>query len=53
MVGAGTFRTEESLDGKPKFRFCVVFRALNSVTKFDPYPLPMFEEATPKLHGSK
>jgi hypothetical protein len=36
---------KKSPDGKPKFRFCV-FRALNSVTKFDPYPLPRFEENT-------
>ena len=40
-------------DGKPRYRFCVDFRALNSVTRFDPYPLPLIEEATSALHGSK
>jgi len=40
-------------DGKPKIRVCVDFRALNSVTKFDTYPLPVFEETTSNLHGSK
>ena len=44
---------KKSLDGKPKYRFCVDFRALNAVTKFDPYPLPTFEETTSTLHGSK
>ena len=44
---------KRSLDGKPKFRFCVDFRGLNSVTKFDPYPLPNFTDATATLHGSK
>ena len=44
---------KKSLDGKPKFRFCVDFRALNSVTKFDTYPLPIFEETTSTLFGSK
>ena len=33
--------------------FCVDFRALNSVTKFDPYPLPVFEETVSSLFGSK
>jgi len=32
-------------DGKQKFKFCVDFRALYSVTKFDSYPLPVFKEA--------
>ena len=27
-------------------------RALNAVTKFDPYPLPRFEQTTSVLHGS-
>ena len=44
---------KKSQDGKPKFRFCVDFRALNSVTQFDPYPLPVFEETTSTLYGSK
>jgi len=33
---------KENQDGKLKFRFCVDFRALNLVTQFDPYPLPVF-----------
>jgi len=44
---------KKSLDGKPKFRFCVDFRALNSVTKFDSYPLPVIDETTSTLYGSK
>jgi hypothetical protein len=31
----------------------VDFRDLNSVTKFDSYPLPVFEETTYALYGSK
>jgi hypothetical protein len=41
------------MEGKPKYRFCVDFRALNAVTKFDSYPLPRFEETTSTLVGSK
>ena len=44
---------KRSPDGNLKFRFCVDFRALNSVTKFDPYPLPVFEETVSSLFGSK
>ena len=38
---------------KTKFRFCFDFRNLYSVTKFDIYPLPVFEEKTSNLHDSK
>jgi hypothetical protein len=31
---------KKSPDGTTKYRFCVDFRALNSVTQFDTYPLP-------------
>jgi hypothetical protein len=44
---------KKSPDGKPKFRFCVDFRALKSVTKFDAYPLPVFEDTISTLFGSK
>ena len=44
---------EETTDGKPKYRFSVDFRALNAATKFDPYPLPVYEESTSTLFGSK
>jgi hypothetical protein len=44
---------KKSLDGTPKFRFCVDFRALNAVTKFDAYPLPTFDETTSTLLGSR
>ena len=44
---------KKSQDGKPKYRFCVDFRALNAVTQFDVYPLPMFDEKVSTLHGSK
>ena len=40
-------------DGTPKYRFCVDFGALNSVTKFDTYSISMFEEATSSLYGSR
>jgi hypothetical protein len=42
---------KKSLDGKPEFRFRVDFRALNSVTKFDFYPLPVIEETISTLYG--
>ena len=44
---------KKSEDGKPIFWFCVDFRALNAVTKFDSYPLPRFDEITSTLCGSK
>jgi hypothetical protein len=44
---------KRSLDGRPKYRFCVDFRALNKVTQFDAYQLPVFDETISNLHGSK
>ena len=44
---------KKSADGIPKYRFCVDFRALNSVTKFDTYSIPVFQDATVSLHGSR
>jgi hypothetical protein len=43
---------KRSLDGRPKYRFCVDFRALNKVTQFDAYQLPVFDETMSTLHGS-
>jgi hypothetical protein len=44
---------KKSQDGKPKYQFCVDFRALNAVTQFDVYPLHLFDETVSTLHGSK
>jgi hypothetical protein len=44
---------KKSSDSRPKYRFCVNFRALNAVTKSDIYPLPRFKETTSTLPGSK
>jgi len=46
-------RSKKRMDGKPKFRFCVDLRALNAVTKFDPYTLHRLEDSTTSLSGSK
>jgi hypothetical protein len=45
--------SKENLDGKPKYRFCVDFRALNAVTRFNLYPLPAMDEAASTLFGSR
>jgi len=44
---------KKSTDARPKYRFCVDFRALNNITQFDNYPLPLFEETVSTLHGSR
>jgi len=44
---------KRSLDQRPKYRFCVDFRALNAVSQFDTYSLPLIEHAASALHGSK
>lgn len=44
---------KRSLDGKPKFRFCTDFRALNAVTKKDSYPLPLISDTLDMLGNAK
>jgi hypothetical protein len=44
---------KKSAQGQPKYRFCVDYRLLNKVTKFDSYPLPKFEETTSTLAGCR
>jgi hypothetical protein len=44
---------KKSLVAKPKYRFCVDFRALNAVAKFGSYPLPHVEESIASLFGDK
>ena len=44
---------KKTTDGKPKFMFCVDFSALKAATKFDPNPLPVFEETISGLIVSK
>jgi hypothetical protein len=39
--------------GIPKYRFCVDFRALKAVTKYNSYTLPQSEETTSNLSGSR
>ena len=40
-------------DGKPKFRMCIDYRALNKITIKDCFPLPHPEDLMAKLHGMK
>jgi hypothetical protein len=40
-------------DGKPKYRFCVDFRALNAISQYECYPLPIFDDTLANLHGCK
>jgi len=48
------FRNElSSLAEVSLYRFCVDFRALSAAAKFDPYLLPVFEEITSTLFGSR
>ena len=44
---------KKSENSKSKFGFCVDFLTLNSMTNFDIYPLPVFEESTSNLRSSK
>jgi hypothetical protein len=53
MVRPGYFDSQEKSRWKTKYRFFVDFRYLNAVTKFDPYPQPVFDETTSTLNSSK
>ena len=44
---------KKSTVGRPKYLFCVDYRALYKVTQFDTYPLLVFEETVSTLHGSQ
>jgi hypothetical protein len=46
-------RTKEVYRCKPKYWICVHFRALNAVTKYHAYALPVFNEAVSILKGSQ
>jgi hypothetical protein len=43
---------KKSLDGKPKYLFFVDIRALNKITMFDSYPLPVFDETVSTFMGA-
>lgn len=45
--------SKKSLDGTPKYRFCVDYRALNAITRGDAYPLPNITETLDSLNGSQ
>jgi len=44
---------KKSENGVPRYRFCLDFRSLNAVIKYDSYLLYRFEETTSTLSGSK
>jgi hypothetical protein len=44
---------KKSASGKPRYHFCVDYRRLIAVTKFDSYLLPRFEDTVLILAGSK
>jgi hypothetical protein len=44
---------KKSANGRPKYMFCVDVRALNKITQFDTYPLPILEETVATLHGGQ
>lgn len=45
--------SKKSPDGSPKYRFCVDYRALNTITRKDAYPLPNIVETLDALSGSE
>ena len=45
--------SKKTAGGEQKYGFCVELIAPNAATKFDPYPLPVFEETTTTIFGSR
>jgi hypothetical protein len=45
---------KKTVEGQAKrWRFCCDFRALNKISRFDCYNLPLFEETVSTLYGSR
>lgn len=44
---------KKTSDGSLKYRFCTDFRALNTITKADAYPLPLIQETLEHLGQSR
>jgi hypothetical protein len=44
---------KKSEAGKPQYRFCIDYRQVNAMTKFDSYLLPRFEDTISTFAGSK
>jgi hypothetical protein len=44
---------KKSPDGQSKYGFCVDFSTLNTIIKYESYPIPIFEETVAKPDGCK
>jgi hypothetical protein len=53
VVSTSNVYSEKIAGRQPKYRFCIDFRALNSVSQFDTYPLTNFEQTMSTPYGSK
>lgn len=44
---------KKSLDETPKYRFCAVFREMNTVTQIPVCTMPLVQENIDRLNGNK